>query len=59
MLVEKENVSKAALKRLARQLLSLSETKRTKVLNSLPSDDRMIIVEMLRDLELDKPLLKG
>ena len=60
MLIEKEKrLSSASLRKLARQLLSLSEDKRNKVLTSLPSEDRLILVEMLKSLKDDRPLLKG
>ena len=60
MLIDKEKrMTNAHLKRLARELITLSEERRKHVLSSIPSDDRTLLIEMVKSLQADRPLLKG
>lgn len=59
MLIDKNKIqTNAHFRRLARQLLQVTEEKRKSVLSSVPTEDRLILLEMIKKIEADRPLLK-
>tara|TARA_R100001510_G_C7637008_1_gene195019 strand:+ start:457 stop:639 length:183 start_codon:yes stop_codon:yes gene_type:complete len=47
------------LRKLAKHLLQLTDVKREQVLDSMPSSERVLLVEMMKDFGRDKTLIKG
>jgi predicted RNA-binding protein Jag len=47
------------LRKLAKHLLQLTDIKREQVLDSMPSSERILLVEMMKDFGRDKTLIKG
>lgn len=47
------------LRKLAKHLLQLTDIKREQVLDSMPSSERVLLVEMMKDFGRDKTLIKG
>jgi len=52
-----DNKKNEQLMRIARVLLSLDEKKRSEILSLVPTTDRILLVEMLKTLKDDRPLL--
>ena len=60
MLVDKnKEKTEEVLRRLAKHLLQLTDNKREAVLSSMPSSERVLLVEMMKDFGRDKTLIKG
>ena len=60
MLIDKrESATRANLRKIAKKLASLTEDQRLLVLGSFPTEDRVILVEMMGEVTADRPLLKG
>ena len=60
MLIDKkESAARANLRKIAKKLASLTEDQRLLVLGSFPTDDRVILIEMMGEMSTDRPLLKG
>lgn len=47
------------IRRLARHLINFPKPETTKILNSLPSDDRMKVLEEIKRLKDDSPSDRG